>query len=628
MISWPAIEGLPDALEGLSLTDLLPARSVFHALQASAAVHGGRHALAYLPRANPEDTAVPVTYVELLENTTRVANLLRRLGVGRLDVVAYLLPAMPETHYLLWGAETAGIAMPVNPLLQAEEIAALLTAANAKVLVALGPTPGIDIWAKARAASALAPSVQTLMRLGGGDAPYADLDFAGAFTGASPILEFEPPDLDDAAAYFHTGGTTGAPKLAVHTHRNQLAAAFGGSIAIGACAEDVMLNGLPMFHVAATIFGSLSMFLAGAQVLIPSPLGFRDAAVISRFWRIAAAHRVTLLGGVPTSFAAALSQEVGDSDLSALRASVCGAALTPPALAEAVERATGRPLREVYGMTECGGVICVDPIWTDRVRGSAGMPIAFCEVQARQIEAKGPGLRACGVSEVGVLVVRGPQVTPGYLQTEYNGSLFTADGWLITGDLGHVDSDGRVFITGRSKDLIIRGGHNIDPAVIENCLRRHPAVSDAAAVGMPDDYAGEIPVAYVTLKSGMSASEEELRRFAADNVAERPAAPRWVRVIDELPLTAVGKPYKPALRADAAQSAFREALRELPISSVEVKSNSSGGLTVVVRAVVAHGQGEPAVQAVREMVAKRLSAYSVQLEFAESASAVARMPAG
>ena len=153
-------------------------------------------------------------------------------------------------------------------------------------------------------------------------------------------------------------------------------------------------------------------------------------------------------------------------------------------------------------------------------------------------------------------------------------------------------------------------------------------MSDAAAVGMPDDYAGEIPVAYVTLKSGMSASEEELRRFAADNVAERPAAPRWVRVIDELPLTAVGKPYKPALRADAAQSAFREALRELPISSVEVKSNSSGGLTVVVRAVVAHGQGEPAVQAVREMVAKRLSAYSVQLEFAESASAVARMPVG
>lgn len=618
MIHWPELDGPPELLKGHSLEEWPPARSVFHALQASAAVHGERTALTFLTSVGGDDSVTAVTYAELFENVGRSANLLRNLGVGRRDVVAYLLPAVPETHYLLWGAESAGVAMPINPLLQAEEIAALLNAANAKVLVAFGPTAGVDIWAKARTARTLAPSVHTLMRLGGGEAPYADVDFATALAAASPVVEFSAPDLDDAAAYFHTGGTTGAPKLAIHTHRNQLAAAYGGSVAIGANVMDVMLNGLPMFHVAATIFGSLSMFVAGGQVLIPSPLGFRDPSVIANFWRIAARHRVTLLGGVPTSFAAALSQEVGTADLSTLRASVCGAALTPPAVADAVERVTRRPLREVYGMTECGGVICVDPVWADRVRGSAGLPVPFCEVQARRMVAGRPGEIRCAPGEVGGLVVRGPQVTPGYLQEEHNQSLFTDDGWLVTGDLGHVEPNGRVFITGRSKDLIIRGGHNIDPAVIENCLRTHPAVSDAAAVGMPDAYAGEIPVAYATLKPGKSATAEELQDFAAANVVERPASPRWVRVVDSLPLTAVGKPYKPALRADAAQSALAESLSDLPIASVEVRDDTVGGLIAVVKVETEiHGRKLDGA-AMRSAVTERLAAFTVRLEFSDS----------
>lgn len=617
MIRWPVPGTLPQALQGSTLQDWLPAGSVFEALQIGAATHGERVALTFLPRADHAGRPLEVTHGELAQHVARVANLLRGLGVGPQDVVAYMLPALPETHFLLWGAETAGIAMPINPLLQAEDIAALLNAANAKVLVAPGPTPGADLWAKARAARTLAPCVHTLMRLGGGEAAHADVDFAVTFATASPTLAFAPPGLDDVAAYFHTGGTTGAPKLAVHSHRNQLAAAFGGAVAIGAGPSDVMLNGLPMFHVAATIFGSLSMLLAGARVLVPSPLGYRDPMVMSGIWRIAAAHRVTLLGGVPTSFAAALAQDAQGVDLSAVRASVCGAALTPPAVSAGIERVTGKPLREVYGMTECGGVICVDPVWTERVPRSAGLPIAFCEVQARPLQDGRPGEAPCAPGESGVLVVRGPQVTPGYLQAEHDATLFTPDGWLITGDLGHLQHDGRVFITGRAKDLIIRGGHNIDPAVIENCLRSHPAVVEASAVGMPDAYAGEVPVAYVTLKPGQSICEDELREFAAMHVAERPALPRWIRILDALPLTEVGKPYKLALKAAAAQTHFETVLSDLPVAGLHVSHDAAGGLKVTLRLQGHADAPEQEREAARATVTERLRSYPVQLEIAE-----------
>lgn len=609
-IRWPAPGTLPGAFTGTTLQDWLPACSVFEALELAAAAHGERTALAFLPNAAHQGPLLKTRYGELVERVARAANLLRGLGVGPRDVAAYMLPALPETHYVLWGAETAGIALPINPLLSAEDIAALLRAANAKVLIALGPMPGVDLWAKAQAARALAPCVRTLVRLGGGEAPDADIDFAPAFAASAPRLGFAPPALDDAAAYFHTGGTTGTPRLAVHTHRNQLAAAYGGAAAIGATPADVMLNGLPLFHVAATIFGTLSMWLAGAQVVVLSPLGLRDAGIVAGFWRIAAERRATLLGGVPTAFAAALAHGPGGADLSAMRASVCGAALTPPGVAAGVERITGQPLREVYGMTECGGVICVDPVWTARVPGSAGLPIPFCEVQARRLDAGRPAATVCAPGEAGVLVVRGPQVTPGYVQGAHDAALFTDDGWLVTGDLGRVQEDGRVFITGRAKDLIIRSGHNIDPAAIEDCLRAHPAVADAAAVGLPDAYAGEVPVAYVALKPGADASPQALLAFAAQHIAERPALPRWVRILDALPLTAVGKPFKPALRRAAALGHFQEVLCGTHIGGLDLADDPHRGRMLTVRLPPGE-EGE----AVRRAVLDRLSAYAVVVEF-------------
>ena len=564
------------AFQGSTLADWLPASHVQHALELAAAAHGPRTAIRFLTSGEAESPRRDTSYDDLLADVNRAANVFRRLGVGRRDVVAYLLPSLPATQFVLWGAETAGIAFPINPLLQTAEIAALARAAGVKVLVTVGPATGTDLWERAVAVRDAVPTITALVQVGGASAEGA-VDFSAAMADAPPQLAFDDrPAAGDVAAIFHTGGTTGLPKLALHTHRNQLAAAYGGAHAAGLCANDVMLNGLPMFHVAATIFSSLAMLLAGARVVLLSPQGFRNTGVIAHFWRIVQRERATIVGGVPTALAAVLSQSAADADLSSIRINVSGAALTPRGIAQQLEAVTGRPLREIYGMTECGGVISVDPVSVPRVLGSAGLPIAFCEVEARVLTTAGPAA-ACPPGEPGVLVVRGPNVSPGYLDAHHNAGLFTHDGWLITGDLGLVDTTGRVFVTGRAKDLIIRSGHNIDPAAVEDGLARHPAISEVAVVGMPDAYAGEVPVAYAVLRPGHAVEEIDLKAFAADNLHEPPAVPRRVFLVDRLPLTAVGKVFKPQLRLDAARRHFAELLREEPVARLDVRDHPVRG---------------------------------------------------
>jgi fatty-acyl-CoA synthase len=183
--------------------------------------------------------------------------------------------------------------------------------------------------------------------------------------------------------------------------------------------------------------------------------------------------------------------------------------------------------------------------------------------------------------------MRGPQVTPGYLDPRHDKGAMLADGWLDSGDLGRLDKDGYLWLTGRSKDLIIRGGHNIDPIVIEEALVRHPAVETAAAVGLPDTYAGELPMAFVQLKPGAEVTPDELREFCRREIAERAAVPVQVVPIPMMPLTGVGKIFKPALRLDAAQRAFEAALAPLEAegtaAEVIVRNDATHGTLAVVR---------------------------------------------
>jgi fatty-acyl-CoA synthase len=602
---------------GMRFEDWVGATNVFDAIQHTQRRCGGKTAITFIgtdPAAPPRKLG----YTELVEGIARTANAFRSLGLRRGDVVAYMLPSLVETQFVLWGAATAASALPLNPLLKAEEIASLCRAAGAKALVALGPLPGTEIWDKARRVKALVPAIGALIQAGGEQADGDEVHLlADLLRSSPPQLAFSDlPGPHDVAAYFHTGGTTGAPKLVIHTHRNQLAAAYGGAWAAGAGTGDVIVNGLPMFHVASAIFCGLAMFVAGAEIVILSPAGFRNPQIVANFWRIVERTGTTIVGGVPTALSAVVKVDPEGADLSRVRINISGASLLPRSVAEQMECLTGRPMREVYGMTESGGVICVDPVSRERVMGSAGCPIPFCEVEARPLDTTASASsRSCKSGEPGVLVVRGPNVTPGYKDAGQSATLFTEDGWLITGDVGYVDATGRVFITGRAKDLIIRSGHNIDPAIIEECLMRHPAVADAGAVGMPDAYAGEVPVAYVTLRQGVCVTEDELLAFARAGINEPPALPRRLFVLDQLPMTAVGKVYKPALRQDCARRHLLDVLQDEPIAALAVREEPGRGQ--VVRIELADSD-DGSLHESRTRIAAVLKGYLLTLEWATS----------
>lgn len=537
----------------MSLAQRLPERSVLDVFIGTAERRPDATAITMLMSGAPDESPRRVSYSELLGQIRRAANLFAHLA-GPRPGVAYMLPSLVETHVTLWGAETAGYAVPINFLLQVEHIAALLQASGVRVLVALGPHPVLDIWQKALQLRAQLPGL-TLVRVAApGTPPEPEvLDFASALTEQpDDHLTFGTPGCDDdVAAYFHTGGTTGAPKLVTHTHRGQLVAAFGGAVLNSGHADDVSTATLPLFHVAGTIHSGLSAFMTGMELLIMSPSGLRNPAMVRGFWRLVAQYRATRIGAVPTALGAVLEVPVGDADIRCVRTGFTGAASLPVALGRRFRQVTGHALHEVYGMTEASGLIAIDPPGSEGGEGSVGWALPYTQVRVCRLETDGSPGAECETDEVGVVIVSGLHVSPGYRNPEHNKGVFE-NGVLNSGDLAYTDADGRLHIAGRSKDLIIRSGHNIDPLMIENAMSTHPAVALAAAVGMPDAYAGELPVCYVMLRPGAAVTEDELQQHARATIGERPAWPRHVHIVEAIPVTTVGKIYKPQLRCDAA----------------------------------------------------------------------------
>lgn len=577
----------------------LPARSIYDLFAASAERHPERTALTMLMTGAADEQPRRVNYRELLGLIRRAANMFTAIGGAR-PGVAYMLPNLIETHATLWGAETAGFAVPINFLLHAEHIADLVQASGARILVTLGPHPQLDIWEKALEVKKLLPKIQ-LVRVAPPGTPAADgvLDFGETLLQyPADRLSFGEPGRDgDIAAYFHTGGTTGTPKLVAHTHHSQIVAAFGGSVMLHMSEQDVFPSGFPLFHVAGTIICGLSCFMSGVEVLILSPAGFRNPAMVGGFWKIVEKYRATLLGAVPTALGAILETPLDGADISSVRVGICGAASLPRAVGERFEQLTGKHLHEVLGMTESSGLTCIDPAGGERGPGSVGYPLPYTQVAIRRLNADGSLGEVCAPNEIGVLTVRGPTLSPGYKNPAQNKGVF-GDGMLNSGDLAYTDSDGRVYVAGRAKDLIIRSGHNIDPVMIENVMAKHPAVALAAAVAQPDAYAGEMPVCYVSLRPGASVTDAELHAHAEAHIAERPAWPKHIYIIDLMPVTNVGKIYKPQLRVDAAQRLVQRIVGEtlgLGQARVEVAEGGKRGMKVTVSLPQAHATAAAAV---------------------------------
>ncbi|MGW0172526.1 acyl-CoA synthetase [Rhodococcus sp. NPDC003322] len=608
---WPTYAHPDDlaAIEEVPLADRELPASTYHLLARAARLWPQRPALICLPDATRWREPAERTHAELLADVHRTANLLHNTGVGRGDAVALLSPNCDELITATLASQLAGIAAPINPGLSPGHIRELLRRSGARLLICAGPELDATAWATAREIAATG-AVDTLLVLRPtGVAETAELppiDGVRVAHLADAAAGFDHtrfagtvPASADLAALFHTGGTTGTPKLAAHTHANEVANAW--MIAANSVLDEdsKIFAGLPLFHVNALVVTVLAPLLRGQAVVWAGPAGYRDPAVYGAFWKIVEHYRIATMSAVPTVYAV-LSHCPVDADISSLRACMVGASMLPAAVRAGFESRTGVPLLEGYGLTEA---TCASArSFSDAPRhGSVGQRMPYQKFKAVRIDDRGRWTDLPS-GEAGTIAISGPTVFAGYvvdLDTSgfvLDGLGALVDGWLDTGDLGRIDADGFVHLTGRAKDLIIRGGHNIDPAVIEDALLDHPAVTGAAAVASPDPHSGEIPVAYVTLVPGGDVSERELLTWAAERVTEAAAAPKSVTVTDALPVTDVGKPYKPALRADAARRVAALALRD--IAGVEdVQSVIEDG-AVVVAVTVAPDTDPAAVKAV------------------------------
>ena len=566
------------------LNQRLPESSILDVFENRAKKNPNSIAITMLMSGEKNEQPRRITYNELNKSIKQAANLFSTL-TDTSPGVAYMLPSLIETHITLWGAETAGYAVPINFLLNSESIAELIKASKANILVALGPHPKLDIWEKALEVRKKIPSLQLIRVSPSNETSQKDIiDFNSA-------LKSQPDDHlifgkarcgEEISAYFHTGGTTALPKLVAHTHRGQLVASFGGASMCGYKSTDILTGTLPLFHVAGTIVGGLSAFMAGLEILIMSPAGLRNPVIVNEFWRIVSDHKVTIIAGVPTALSAVLQIPVGNNNISSVRKGFTGAALLPPAVGKSFKEVTGGHLYEILGMTEASGLISIDPLNGPGTEGSVGWALPYTKVDILNLNDDGSLGKPCKIGEIGVISIYGDHVSPGYLNKQQNIRVFD-NKYLNSGDLGYKDASGKIFIAGRAKDLIIRSGHNIDPAMIENAISSHPAVSIAAAVGIPDIYAGELPICFVELLPDCNISEKELLDHAKKLINERPAWPKIIKIIDKIPLTTVGKIFKPQLRCLATKLKVVDLLKtEFGIDNANINVNMGGTKGIIV----------------------------------------------
>ena len=575
MLETKPIIGLGDveALEQTPWETVIPAESTYELLADVAARKPDDTAITFLLGGTVEEEPIRVPYKLLIQRINQAANMFADLGVGPTDVVSFMLPLLPQAQYVLWGAEAAGIANPINFLLNPDQIVDLLNAAQTKVLVAMGPNPAIDIWEKVEAVRDRVPSLKAILSV------FGPGDEARKIYSFDQLLEKYPGDKltsgrkisrQDIAAYFHTGGTTGAPKLARQTHGNQVYAAWAIANFWQYKSGDIGVSGLPLFHVAGAFVVSLAPLASGMEIIIPTPSGLRNQTVMENHWRLVQKYRANLIGGVPTSLGALLNVPVGDADISHVERALTGGSALPVQVEKDFRTTFGKKIYQMYGQTESTVIISMNPVLGEPKIGSVGLRVPYQQWKVARLPSP-DYTEECVAREPGMLMVKGPNVFAGYLDQAQNRGALTDDGWLITGDLGYLDEEGWLFLTGRAKDLIVRSGHNIDPSMIEEALMEHPAVNLAAAVGKPDTYAGELPVAYVQLNPGASASPEELMEFISGRIAERPAKPKEIIIVDEMPMTGIGKIFKPELRFTQARTVFTEALGFLEDQGLKFK---------------------------------------------------------
>jgi long-chain acyl-CoA synthetase len=460
------------------------------------------------------------TYGALDDAIARVAGVLRRHSVGPGDRVAIQLPTGPLFPMLMFGALRLGaVIVPLNPLLKGREVAHHLTDSGAKLIVS-----GHELADAASEGASEAGVPCVTAELGA---------FEAMLGSVTPVREITPREDQDVALLIYTSGTTGKPKGAALTNAVLAAAAAGGTELCDMGPGDVALITLPLFHV----FGLMSMMCttlaAGGMVtLVPRFDGGKVLEVMAR-------DGVTIFGGVPTMLTAMLHHpDRAQYNLSSVRICISGGAAIPVEVLSAFEEAFGCKVLEGYGLSETAGIATFSLPDRDRKAGSIGVPILGTDI--RIVDGHGQDVPE---GERGELIMRGPTLMAGYWNQPEATDEAIRGGWFHTGDIAVKDSDGYFFIVDRKKDMIIRGGYNVYPRELEEVIYAHPAVREAAVVGVPHVSLGEEVAAVVALKQGADLAPDALRAYMKERVAAY-KYPRIVWMVDELPKGPTGKILK------------------------------------------------------------------------------------
>jgi long-chain acyl-CoA synthetase len=456
-----------------------------------------------------------LTYEQLDERSARVTGLLAAHGVEPGDRVGLMLPNVPQFPVLYYGVLRAGaVVVPMNPLLKAREIEYYLGDSGAKLMFAWDGT-----------------AAEAAKGAGAGFVPVAPAEVERLLGDQPPVTAVTDRADHDTAVILYTSGTTGRPKGAELTHANlRRNAAVSATTLFGLEPDDVVMGCLPLFHSFGQTCGLNAAVGSGACLtLVPRFDPGKALEVIQR-------DRVTLFEGVPTMYVALLNHpQRGDHDVSSLRVCVSGGAALPVEVLRGFEDAFGCIILEGYGLSETSPVASFNHPGRPRKPGSIGTPIQ--DVEMRLV---GPLGEDVPTGEVGEIAIRGHNLMKGYWRREDATREAIPDGWLRTGDLARQDDDGDYFIVDRKKDLIIRGGYNVYPREVEEVLYEHPAVAEAAVVGIPHPTHGEEVGAAVVLKPGTEATPAQLQAFCKERVAAY-KYPRHVWLEAALPKTATGK---------------------------------------------------------------------------------------
>jgi long-chain acyl-CoA synthetase len=495
------------------------------------------------------------SYKELNELADRVAAALQQLEVKKGDRVAIYTANCPQFVASYYGALKAGaIAVTFNPLYAAREVEHQLKDSGAETIVVMSRF--YPIVKQVRANTALKhvivtnikeyfpPLTKLLFTLFREKKEGDAQDISGDantywFQELLSQAPAEPTPVDvkpsDTACLLYTGGTTGVPKGAELTHRNLMSNAMACRAWVHDLQEgnEVVLTAIPLYHsYGMTTSMNLSVYAGTTMLLIPNPRNFAD--VMTNIKK----HQPTLFPGVPTMYVAFNNfPDVEKYGVRCIRACISGAAGLPVEVQTRFQELTGAKLVEGYGLSEASPVTHANPIFGWNRIGTIGLPWPDTEAKIVDLET---GKKELGVNEIGELVIRGPQVMKGYWNMPEETALVLREGWLHTGDIARMDEEGYFQIVDRKKDMILASGFNIYPRDVEEVLYENPKVKEAVVAGIPDPYRGETVKAYVVLKEGETATEEEIIEFCKGKMAKY-KVPRMVEFRPELPKTMVGK---------------------------------------------------------------------------------------